>query len=131
MTKRYFTLDEANSLLPYLREELGFMQEKRSNFLRSYRELQLVKQQPQTKNGQLDSTIFKLECTIEFMQMEVQMHLDAIHAKGIQVKDIDIGLIDFPALMDGEEVLLCWKQGEPSIIHYHGLHDGFSGRKPL
>ncbi|MET3288862.1 UNVERIFIED_CONTAM: hypothetical protein ABID98_001432 [Brevibacillus sp. OAP136] len=131
MAKRYFTLDEANSLLPFMQGELSFMQAKRSDFLRAYKELQVIKQQPLAKTSQLDETIFKLECSMEFMQLEIQLHLDAIHAKGIQVKDIDIGLIDFPALIDGAEVLLCWKQGEPSISHYHGLYDGFSGRKPL
>ncbi|MGO0061445.1 DUF2203 domain-containing protein [Brevibacillus fluminis] len=131
MAKRYFTLDEANSLLPFMQGELSFMQAKRSDFLRAYKELQVIKQQPQAKTSQLDEAIFKLECSMEFMQLEIQLHLDAIHAKGIQVKDIDIGLIDFPALIDGAEVLLCWKQGEPRISHYHGLYDGFSGRKPL
>lgn len=131
MAKRYFTLDEANSLIPYVDGELSFMQAKRSDFLRSYKELQVLKRQSHAKNGQLDEAVFKLECSLEFMQLEIQLHLDNIHAKGIQVKDIDIGLIDFPALIDGAEVLLCWKQGEASITHYHGLNDGFSGRKPL
>lgn len=131
MAKRYFTVDEANSLIPYVEGELSFMQAKRSDFLRSYKELQVLKRQHQAKNGQLDAAVFKLECSLEFMQLEIQLHLDSIHAKGIQVKDIDIGLIDFPALIDGTEVLLCWKQGEASITHYHGLYDGFSGRKPL
>lgn len=129
MAKRYFTLNEANSLIPYIKEELGFMQAKRSDFLRSYKELRLIKQLPQ--NSRLDEAIFKLECSMEFMQLEIQLHLDTIHAKGIQVKDIDSGLVDFPAVIDGDEVLLCWKQGEASITHFHGLYDGFSGRKPL
>ncbi|MGE5702421.1 MAG: DUF2203 domain-containing protein [Clostridia bacterium] len=131
MAKRYFTLDEANSLLPYIREELGFMQSKKSELLRTYKELQTLKQRRLAPGELIDEVIFKLECSLDFMQMEIQMHLQTLHDKGIQVKDLDIGLIDFPAVIDGKEVLLCWKQGEESITHYHGEQDGFLGRKPL
>jgi len=51
--------------------------------------------------------------------------------KGAQLKDVDMGLVDFPALMNGEEVLLCWKLDEESVSHWHGLNDGFYGRKPI
>ncbi|HET6266223.1 MAG TPA: DUF2203 family protein [Acidobacteriota bacterium] len=44
---------------------------------------------------------------------------------------MDIGLVDFPAMLDGEEILLCWKYGEKTIRYYHGLTEGFAGRKPL
>ncbi len=57
--------------------------------------------------------------------------LSEINAIGVQVKDLDIGLLDFPCLMDGEIVLLCWKMGEPTISHWHGTEEGYSGRKPL
>ena len=47
------------------------------------------------------------------------------------VKDLDRGLVDFPALRDGEEVLLCWQVGEGEVAYWHGLEEGFAGRKPL
>ena len=47
------------------------------------------------------------------------------------MKDIDEGLVDFPALRDGEEILLCWRLGEDEITHWHGLEEGFAGRKRL
>ena len=50
---------------------------------------------------------------------------------GVQVKDLDEGLLDFPAEHEGEEVLLCWKVGEPEVAYWHGLDEGFAGRKPL
>ena len=52
-------------------------------------------------------------------------------ALGVLVKDLDRGLVDFPALRDGEEVLLCWQVGEGEIAYWHGLEEGFAGRKPL
>jgi hypothetical protein len=54
-----------------------------------------------------------------------------IHATGVQVKDIDIGLLDFPCKVDGEIVLLCWKLGEDKITHWHSTDEGFAGRKPI
>ncbi len=54
-----------------------------------------------------------------------------IDAIGVQVKDLDIGLLDFPCNVEGEIVLLCWKLGESSITHWHGMNEGFAGRKPI
>lgn len=54
-----------------------------------------------------------------------------IDAMGVQVKDLEIGLLDFPCLVDGETILLCWKMGEASITHWHGISEGFAGRKPI
>ncbi|SRR6266496_2758676 len=50
---------------------------------------------------------------------------------GVQVKDLDEGLLDFPAQRDGVDILLCWKVGEPEVAFWHGLDEGFAGRKPL
>ncbi len=57
--------------------------------------------------------------------------INEINAIGVQVKDLDIGLLDFPCNVGDEIVLLCWKLGEPSITHYHGMEEGFAGRKPV
>lgn len=57
--------------------------------------------------------------------------MDEIQALGVLVKDLDTGLVDFPALRGGEEVLLCWQLGEDEIRYWHGLEEGFAGRKEL
>jgi hypothetical protein len=54
-----------------------------------------------------------------------------IQETGVLVKDLDIGLVDFPCLVDGEEIYLCWKLGEDHIAFWHGIDEGFAGRKPL
>jgi len=54
-----------------------------------------------------------------------------IDSIGVQVKDLDIGLLDFPCEVEGEILLLCWKLGETSITHWHGTQEGFAGRKPI
>jgi hypothetical protein len=57
--------------------------------------------------------------------------IENIHSFGCLVKDLDIGLIDFPTLFRGEEVYLCWKLGEPAIEFWHGVQEGFRGRKKI
>lgn len=57
--------------------------------------------------------------------------VEELHALGLEVKDVDAGLVDFPALRDGERVYLCWQLGEPEIGYWHGVEEGFAGRKPL
>ena len=62
---------------------------------------------------------------------ELARVIDEIVEYGVEVKDLDEGLIDFPALRRGETVLLCWKLGEDEILYWHGIEDGFAGRQPL
>ena len=61
----------------------------------------------------------------------IQAALERIHSAGCLVKDLDVGLLDFPAVIDNEEVYLCWKLGEDRIRFYHRQDEGFAGRKPL
>jgi len=63
--------------------------------------------------------------------MKVQNALENIQATGCLVKDLEVGLLDFPAILNDEEVLLCWRLGEDRIRYYHSVHEGFAARKPL
>ena len=63
--------------------------------------------------------------------MKVQHVLENIMATGCLVKDLEMGLLDFPSILNDEEVLLCWRLGEDRIRFYHGMNEGFAGRKPL
>jgi hypothetical protein len=62
---------------------------------------------------------------------QVKDAVSEIDATGVQVKDLDIGLLDFPCRVEGEIILLCWKLGEDGITHWHGTEEGFAGRKPI
>jgi hypothetical protein len=64
-------------------------------------------------------------------RVEIARRVNEIHERGAIVKDLDEGLVDFPALRGGEEILLCWRLGEDEVAHWHGLDEGFAGRKPL
>lgn len=68
----------------------------------------------------------------------VERHLDAVgecvaalDRRGVQVKDVATGLVDFPARHGGRDVLLCWRVGEQEVAYWHGADEGFAGRKPL
>jgi hypothetical protein len=71
--------------------------------------------------------------TPEFAQLarELQEVTTELHLLGVQVKDADSGLLDFPAVRDGEPVLLCWQVGEPAVEWWHGPEDGFAGRREV
>ncbi|MBX6396482.1 MAG: DUF2203 domain-containing protein [Alicyclobacillaceae bacterium] len=63
--------------------------------------------------------------------LEFRNLLEQVEKMGGQVKDIDYGLVDFPGCVQGQPVLLCWRKGEPKIAWWHGVDEGFIGRKPL
>lgn len=134
MEEKFFTLDEANALLPQLIDELKVLRELAADIESQYRELQEIKTVHHQSTGNAASgsdPFFERESRIEFMRMEASMLMDNFARKGVQLKMINPALLDFPAMIDGEAVLLCWKEGEESVMHYHGWNDGFVGRKPL
>lgn len=65
------------------------------------------------------------------LKSEIVRLIHRIESFGCMVKDIDLGLVDFPSAREGEQIYLCWKAGERSITHYHGIEEGFRDRKPL
>lgn len=131
MEKKWFTVEEANALLPLLRSEIESLQKIKRRFEERYLYLKQLKELVGRRQSGQDDPFFTLECELEFMQIEARTLVQSIHMKGAQLKDVDMGLVDFPALMNGEEVLLCWKLDEESVSHWHGLNDGFYGRKPI
>ncbi|WCK56560.1 DUF2203 domain-containing protein [Aneurinibacillus sp. Ricciae_BoGa-3] len=131
--KRYFTLDEANNLLPQIKEAIESVQDIQYEFAKKYHAMNDYKKRyvQGEKPQDYEEYVFLEEAGLEFMEIQTRAHLSAIHETGVLVKEINPGLVDFPSLMDHKEVLLCWKQGEPQISHYHGVDDGFAGRKKL
>jgi hypothetical protein len=132
MAAKYFTLAEANELIPVVNQILRTLQSLKCQFEIKYLELKKLKEVSYVTEGGLDNDpFFTLETELEFLQIEAKNHIQSFQMKGIELKDIDIGLVDFPALLDDQEVLLCWRQGEAKIEYYHTRYDGFAGRKPI
>src|SRR5690625_2707182 len=115
--KKHFTVDEANELLPLIEQNITTIQEMKETFEHTLQQLQSVKNvyhQGGMSNAESEH-VFKLECQLDFMEIEAQVYVNNIETVGAEIKDIDLGLVDFPAIIDEEEVLLCWKQGESKV----------------
>ena len=133
MATRTFTLQDAQRLLPTLESLLRSAINSKKLIEEVDGELQSLSQRIFLNGGTLVNVVTVARRKAE-RERAVQRAKDAvaeIHATGVQVKDIDIGLLDFPCRVEGEIVLLCWKLGEPKITHWHSPEEGFAGRKPI
>jgi hypothetical protein len=130
---RYFTRDQAQRLLPtievLLREALSLKvdyQESDEILRKATRDITMRGGMAMDRDRLLqarqrrDESAAKLSTTLE-----------SIHEQGCVVKDLDIGLLDFPTLYHHREVYLCWRLGESRIEFWHGMDEGFGGRKPI
>ena len=133
MSDRTFTLEEAKSLLPVLESLLRRAIAGKSTVETFEGEMQALTQRIFLNGGTWVDVVALARRKAERIRAEqtAKDSLAEIDAIGVQVKDIDIGLLDFPCQVQGEVILLCWKMGEKDITHWHGTDEGFSGRKPI
>jgi hypothetical protein len=122
---RYFTLDEANALIEELRPMVGRMLEVRQELLNLQPELEPVLRKVLGNGGNQVAS----QAAIYFE--ELRELVDRIQASGVELKDINSGLLDFRSLRGGREVYLCWRYGEEAISFWHDIDAGFAGRQPL
>jgi hypothetical protein len=133
MADRSFTLDEAQSLLPVLESLLRIAIDGKKLIETVDAELQELAHRVFLSGGLLVNIIqvARRKAEREKTIQRVKDTLAEIDATGVQVKDLDIGLLDFPCQVEGRTVLLCWKLGEQGISHWHDTSEGFAGRKPI
>jgi hypothetical protein len=133
MSTRTFSLDEAQTLLPVLESLLRTAINSKKLIENVDAELQDTAHRVFLNGGTLLNVVRLAHRKAE-REKAVQRVKDAvaeIDATGVQVKDLDIGLLDFPCRVNGETILLCWKLGEKEITHWHNTEEGFAGRKPI
>lgn len=133
MAERSFTLKEAQSLLPVLESLLRAAIDGKKLIESVDAELQELAHRVFLRGGILVNIVHMARRKAE-REKAIQRVKDAlaeIDSIGVQVKDLDIGLLDFPCEVEGRTVLLCWKLGEKGISHWHGVSEGFAGRKPI
>lgn len=126
---KLFTVEEANALLSGLEPILD-------ELLRTFKEIRREIETAATEAGlPLGSPelVKHLETRGHAARLfsRVKMLIDQVHAQGCIVNGPEAGLVDFPCLYNNEIVFLCWKHGEPRVLHWHRIPDGFAGRKPL
>jgi len=130
---RIFTLDEAQALLPVVESLLNRAIEAKQAAAELEEEQSALVQRVFLQGGVLldvAKTQKRKTAQVALIQ-RAKDSLQEINAIGVQIKDLDVGLLDFPCLLDGETVLLCWKRGEPRIDFWHRIEDGFRGRQPI
>jgi hypothetical protein len=128
-----FSLDEAQSLLPVLESLLKRAIEGKRIAEEKETMLQELRQRIFLSGGMLVDVISvgRQRAEIDKFVQQAKDAVSEIDAIGVQVKDLDTGLLDFPFIIDGEIVLLCWKMGESQIDYWHTVDAGFRGRQPL
>ena len=133
MIARQFTVHEANQLLEPLRELLTTLQSLQRQARLKYEEMRDIREVGYRKDGNLIMLSDYQLAKQEFDQVVAEANgvLAEINQMGCRVTDVEMGLVDFPSEREGEPIYLCWKMGEPSVLYYHGVDEGFSGRKRL
>jgi len=130
---RFFTLEEANALVPSLQIEFGRIARARAEIgpviaaLGGADASMVILQEDGAAPPGREAEAERLRA----LAAEITEAVERVNDLGCLVKDVDAGLVDFYALQDGEPVFLCWQFGEPAISSWHGLEEGFSGRKPI
>jgi hypothetical protein len=130
---RTFTLTEAQELLPVLESLLRAAMQAKSEIEKIDEEFNEVRARIFVTGGSLldIAPLARRKAEQDKIAQRAKDAVAEIHATGVQVKDLDIGLLDFPCQIENETILLCWKLGEPAVAHWHGLEEGFQGRKPI
>jgi hypothetical protein len=123
MPARYFTVEEANALLPKIKPVMSELLNRRARVVESRHEIADLLQDSRSDVGSAAAS----EIVQDFIVIE--RLAKKIRSYGCVIKDLNAGLLDFLSERDGREVYLCWRFGEPHIEYFHELHSGFNGRE--
>jgi len=121
---RHFTLDEANAQIPWVVDKLAALRDARARLTDQEARQALTEGSPTNGGGHPGKQVGEAF-------VELQNGIAAFDHRGIVLRDLDSGLIDFPSIRDDAEVYLCWIDGETEIAFWHDLDAGYGGRQPL
>lgn len=125
MSTRYFTLEDANELLPEIIALMEALQARRANVIESRKQVsELLASGQSDVGGPVASALAQDFIAIETLAQKIRSY-------GCVIKDLNSGLVDFLSKRSGREVYLCWRYGEAQVAFYHELHTGFKGRRPV
>ena len=128
--KKYFNVAEANATLPLVRSIVKDITELAAG-LRDRNERLMRLGGGRGRGEAHREELETLQADLDRAQDQMKDYVQELHALGVELKDYFTGLIDFPSEMDGREVYLCWRLGEPEVGHWHELEAGFLGRRKL
>jgi hypothetical protein len=132
MSKR-FTLAEAESLIPSVDRLLRQAVELKSGYANAARKMDSFQERIALMGGVIvdRGKVQEARDRRDDAAASLRSLIEQVQELGCVIKDLDIGLVDFPTTFRGREVYLCWKLGEPSIAYWHGVDEGFAGRKAI
>ncbi len=122
----FYDIDRANAALPEVREVLELLRSQRTELVRRRDELRFAEADPAAVEDRRLAAA-RIQAIIDQMQASVER----LDAQGILLRDIQSGLIDFPALASGRQICLCWRLGEDRVEWWHELSSGYAGRRRL
>ena len=130
---RYFTLAEARAALPVVGRSIREAVQAKALYTEAERTIQDLAQRILMMGGlNVDTGAAEAwKAQYDSNAQILKNSMERIEDLGVLVKDLDIGLVDFPTLFRGEEVYLCWRMDESDIDHWHGVNEGFKGRRPI
>ena len=123
---KLFTIQEANALLPSVRAIVGKIQQAHRNVSRYRDEAKKASEAAEKGGGGIGAGVVYATALTDLTGRIAELEI-----LGVQLKDFERGLVDFPSLRDGEVVELCWLDGEEAVTHWHHVGEGFAGRRPL
>ncbi|HLJ67408.1 MAG TPA: DUF2203 domain-containing protein [Chloroflexota bacterium] len=128
---RHFTVEEANALLPTLIPVLHDLRAQRTRMEEAVKRVRSFERRAgQNGHGDL-AEVLDPDHDLSRIRDEIEQRLNFLQGLGVHLKNIENGIVDFPTQMFGGDVYLCWRLGEESVSHWHGMETGFAGRKPL
>jgi hypothetical protein len=137
---RFYTLDDANALVPDLAVVTGRLREQRDELVGlrdAYRDREgvvlgdVIAELPEGDEADADPELRRLRLRMRGIVDQMQADVAWLDEREIVLRDIGTGLVDFPALVSGRQVWLCWRSGESVIGFWHNVDEGFAGRRPL
>jgi len=129
--KKYFTVGEANATLPLVRAIVRDVTELAAELRERHGRLERLRPGDRGLSEAHGEELRQAEAELERAQERMQGYERELRQLGVELKDYFTGLVDFPALLDGRPVYLCWRLGEPEVAHWHDLEAGFAGRQKL
>jgi hypothetical protein len=130
--RKVFTVEQANAALPLVRAIATDLAELSRDVIERRERLSLLLGGRQREKRDLyGEELAHIEEELQRDTERLQGYVEELRELGVEPKNGPEGLIDFPAVMDGRAVYLCWKLGEPEVLHWHDLEAGFRGRQPL
>ncbi|MGA2712965.1 MAG: DUF2203 domain-containing protein [Bryobacteraceae bacterium] len=130
---RYFTIEEARAALPVVGRSIREAVHAKTRYLEAEKVIQDLAQRILMMGGiNVDTAAAEAwKSQRDSNAQTLKNCMERVENLGVLVKDLDVGLVDFPTLFRDEEVYLCWRMDEDDIDHWHGVSEGFAGRKPI